>query len=120
MMNGREEPVFNSFANLSLGGFDRPVPRTNGRMGMNGDSHAGAIGSQRSHTGLNGNFEDLSRNGTSAVPERQPRGPGAEWGSGFSRPRQNGHVQRGSDELDLNDLDQTSDRNGPNNSSRYM
>jgi hypothetical protein len=120
LMNGREDPVFNSFANLSLGGFDRPAPRTNGRMGINGDSHAGAIGSQRSHTGLNGNFEDLSRNGTSAVPERQPRGPGAEWGSGFSRPRQNGHGQRGSDELDLNDLDQSSDRNGPNNSSRYM
>ena len=55
MMNGREDPVFSSFANLSLGGFDRPAPRTNGRMEMNGDSHAGAIGSQRSHTGLNGN-----------------------------------------------------------------
>jgi hypothetical protein len=123
LMNGREEPVFSSFANLSLG-FDRPAPaRPNGRLGMNGESHSavgGAIGSQRSHTGLNGNFEDLSRNGASAVPERQPRGPGAEWGSGFSRPRQNGHGGRGSDELDLNDLDQSSDRNGPNNSSRYM
>lgn len=123
LMNGRDESLFNTFGNLSIG-FDRPAPaRPNGRLGMNGENHSavgGAIGSQRSHTGLNGNFEDLSRNGTSAVPERQPRGPGAEWGSGFSRPRQNGHGGRGSDELDLNDIEQSSDRNGPNNSSRYM
>lgn len=124
LMNGRDDSFLqNGFANLSIG-YDRPAAaRTNGRLGMNGDSHgpvAGAIGSQRSHTGLNGNYEDLSRNGGSAVPERQPRGPGSEWGPGFSRPRQNGHTQRGSDELDLNDLDQNSDRNGPNNNSRYM
>lgn len=122
LMNGRDDAFFNgSFANLSLG-FDRPAgARDNGRLGMNGDSRAvgGAIGSQRSHTGLNGNFEDMSRNGNASVPERQPRGPGSEWGSGFTRPRQNGHPQRGSEELDLNDLDQSSDRTGAN-SSRYM
>ena len=32
-------------------------------------------------------------------PSRQPRGPVPERGSGFSRPRQNGHQGRGSDEL---------------------
>ena len=32
-------------------------------------------------------------------PSRQPRGPIPERGSGFSRPRQNGHQGRGSDEL---------------------
>jgi hypothetical protein len=124
IINGREETVFaNGFANLSLG-FDRAAPvRTNGRLGMNGDNYSAvgsAIGSQRSHTGLNGNYDDMSRNGTSAVPERQPRGPGSEWGSGFARQRQNGHVQRGSDELDLTEVDQNSDRNNQNPSSRYM
>ncbi|EUC44131.1 hypothetical protein COCMIDRAFT_99032 [Bipolaris oryzae ATCC 44560] len=32
-------------------------------------------------------------------PSRQPRGPLPERGQGFSRPRQNGHQNRGSDEL---------------------
>jgi hypothetical protein len=121
LLNGRDDSFFTNFSNMSLG-FDQPASsRNNGRLGVNGDgrtTNAGAIGSQRSHPALNGNFEDM-RNGTTAVPERQPRGPAADWGSGFSRPRQNGHVQRLSDDLDLNDLDQNSDRTG-HSSSRYM
>ncbi|KAF2275177.1 uncharacterized protein EI97DRAFT_79406 [Westerdykella ornata] len=42
-------------------------------------------------------FEDQSRE--RGLPSRQPRGPVPERGSGFSRPRQNGHQGRGSDEL---------------------
>lgn len=50
----------------------------------------GAIGSQR--PGMNGS-------NVRSVPERQPHGPGAEWGDsmGFTgRTRTNGHMQRGS------------------------
>jgi hypothetical protein len=120
-MLSREEPfLVTSFSAMSLG-FDRP-PRSNGRMGMNGDNHtttAGAIGSQRPHNGLNSNYDDQPRNGSSAAPERQPIGPGSEWGTNFSRLRQNGHARRTSDELDHHDPDQNSDRNGQN-TSRYM
>ncbi|KAK3314489.1 hypothetical protein B0H66DRAFT_481670 [Apodospora peruviana] len=52
----------------------------------------GAIGSQR--PGTNG----ASRN----IPERQPHGPGGDWGEamGFAGRRPNGHMQRGSDSSD--------------------
>jgi len=99
-----------------------------GRIGQERELHntnAGAIGSQRP---VNGNNYDEQRNGTSTIPERQPRGPGAEWGgANFSRPRQNGHVNRGSGELDLsivgnlglddNDALDSSDRSAP---QRYL
>ncbi|KAF1971739.1 hypothetical protein BU23DRAFT_170872 [Bimuria novae-zelandiae CBS 107.79] len=49
----------------------------------------GTIGGHRTFGG--GNYDDR--------PSRQPRGPVPERGSGFSRPRQNGHQGRGSDEL---------------------
>lgn len=72
------------------------------RIGQEREHHitnAGAIGSQRP---VNGNAYDEPRNGVNTVPERQPRGPGSGWeGANFSRPRQNGHVNRGSGELDL-------------------
>ncbi|KAJ4303041.1 Peptidyl-prolyl cis-trans isomerase pin4 [Kalmusia sp. IMI 367209] len=48
----------------------------------------GPIGGHRT---FGGNYDDR--------PSRQPRGPVPERGSGFSRPRQNGHQGRGSDEL---------------------
>lgn len=38
-------------------------------------------------------------NGYEDRPSRQPRGPLPERGNGFGRPRQNGHQNRGSDEL---------------------
>ncbi|KAF1957506.1 hypothetical protein CC80DRAFT_560846 [Byssothecium circinans] len=48
----------------------------------------GPIGGHRT---FGGNYDDR--------PSRQPRGPLPERGTGFSRPRQNGHQGRGSDEL---------------------
>lgn len=112
--------LLNGMGNISLG--DRPtVTRTNlpGRLGQdreNYTSNAGLIGSQR--PGGNATYEDTPRNGVSAVPERQPRGPGAEWGtSGFPRPRQNGHVNRGSGELDLIHIPSVADDNRTKDSS---
>jgi hypothetical protein len=87
--NRDNEFVLNGIAGLNLG-FNSGTARTN---------TAGPIGSRP----LNGNYEEAPRNGsTTAVPERQPRGPGSEWAPGFSRPRQNGHVNRSSADLDLN------------------
>jgi hypothetical protein len=43
------------------------------------------------HRGFSNAYDDR--------PSRQPRGPLPERGQGFSRPRQNGHQNRGSDEL---------------------
>jgi hypothetical protein len=87
--NGRDnEFLLNGIAGLNLG-FNTGAPR---------GSAAGPIGSRP----INGNYEESSRNGTTTAPERQPRGPGSEWAPGFSRPRQNGHVNRSSADLDAN------------------
>ncbi|CZT09160.1 related to PIN4 FHA1 domain-interacting protein modulates DNA damage tolerance and G(2)/M cell cycle progression [Rhynchosporium agropyri] len=115
---GREELVLNSFGNLGL--YDRPStnrPNASGRIGQERETHTpvtGAIGSQRV---ANGNYDDSSRSG--AVVERQPRGPGADWGAGngFSRPRQNGHVNRGSGEHDPAIFDNGWDDNTAQDSS---
>ncbi|ESZ91187.1 hypothetical protein SBOR_8415 [Sclerotinia borealis F-4128] len=112
---GLREDAFlaNGMSNMSLG-YDRQ-PRSNmpGRIGQERDnytSNAGPIGSQRP---VNGALEDSSRNGQSAVPERQPRGPTSDqWGSGFSRSRQNGHASKGSDD--------SSERNNFTSASRFM
>lgn len=127
---GRDESfLVSGISNMALGGFERSNNRVNGgRIGQEREHlnniNAGPIGSQRP---LNGNtYDENPRNGTTAVPERQPRGPGAEWGGGFSRPRQqNGHVNRGSGELDLNSLDLGWNNNRVQDSSdrsaqRYM
>jgi hypothetical protein len=99
-MNSRDADFLNGgMANLSLG-YVR-ANASNARLNSERETHispAGAIGSQRP---INGHYEDNSRNGGTAVPERQPRGPGSEWSAGF-RTRQNGHVQRGSGEHELN------------------
>ncbi|KAL2066713.1 hypothetical protein VTL71DRAFT_2785 [Oculimacula yallundae] len=112
-MNGRDETfvLSNGLGNMTM--YDRPTTSrliASGRIGQDRDTHTpvtGAIGSQRP---VNGNYEETSRSG--AVVERQPRGPGTDWGAGngFSRPRQNGHVNRGSD---------SSDRTGAPTSSRF-
>ncbi|KAL2174427.1 uncharacterized protein P884DRAFT_209017 [Thermothelomyces heterothallicus CBS 202.75] len=68
----------------------------------------GAIGSQR--PGLNGAS-------TRSVPERQPHGPGSEWGEkiGFGgRGRTNGHMQRSSDSSD------NGVRTTPSSASRFQ
>lgn len=98
----RDDFIVNNMNNLNLGGFERQNgARSNGtRIGQERENHtttAGAIGSQRPSNGTN--FDESPWKNTSlesALPERQPRGPGAEWGNGFVRPRQNGHMPRGS------------------------
>jgi hypothetical protein len=55
----------------------------------------GPIGGHRTFGG--NPYDDPSRE--RGLPSRQPRGPIPERGTGFSRPRQNGHQGRGSDEL---------------------
>ncbi|KAG0648036.1 Psi inducibility 4 [Hyphodiscus hymeniophilus] len=112
--------LLNGMGSMNLN--DRPTAsRTNlpGRLGQereNYTSNAGPIGSQRPGNGV---YDDTPRNGVAAVPDRQPRGPGgSEWGtSGFSRPRQNGHVNRGSGELDLNIITRAFDDNNVQDSS---
>lgn len=124
--NLRDDYLAGNFANMSLGnGYERTTAsaRLNGRVSSDVHSNAGAIGSQRSQQSLNGlgslgSYDEQPRgNGTNAV-ERQPRGPGAEWGSGFARPRQNGHSGRGgSGDLDLSELEPSNDNR---QNSRYM
>ncbi|KAH8820685.1 putative RNA-binding post-transcriptional regulator cip2 [Xylogone sp. PMI_703] len=118
----------NGISNMTLG-YDRPSARSNGRIGGERENHgisAGAIGSQRPSNG--NNYDDNQRNGTSTV-ERQPRGPGSDWPTGFTRPRQNGHVTRGSGELDLKSVERdwddnmtqdSSDRSTQQSTSRFM
>ncbi|KAK2624195.1 hypothetical protein QTJ16_006145 [Diplocarpon rosae] len=132
-MNGRDETfLLSGISNMAIG-YDRPSSNrmnAGGRIGPEREIHVpstGAIGSQRP---VNGNYEETPRNG--AAVERQPRGPGADWGAGggFSRPRQNGHMNRGSGELDPsgcekswddNTLQDSSDRTGGSQpTSRYL
>ncbi|KAF2811467.1 uncharacterized protein BDZ99DRAFT_475026 [Mytilinidion resinicola] len=56
----------------------------------------GPIGGHRS---FSTNYDEQSRDRSQGLPSRQPRGPGLERGTGFSRGRQNGHHGRNSDEL---------------------
>ena len=56
----------------------------------------GPIGSNRN---FSLSYDDQSRDRNQSMPTRQPRGPALERGPGFSRGRQNGHQNRGSDEL---------------------
>ena len=102
-INRDEAFILNGIGNMNLGMSNNN--RSNiGRIGQERDHNAGPIGSQRP---MNGNYDDNLRNGATAVPERQPRGPGADWGNGF-RPRQNGqngHANRGSGELDLRSVE---------------
>ncbi|PQE09820.1 r3h domain protein [Rutstroemia sp. NJR-2017a BBW] len=113
--NLREDAFLaNGMSNMSLG-YDRQARSSGpGRIGQDRDNYtptsAGPIGSQRP---VNGNHDDSTRNGQSAVPERQPRGPTSDqWGSGFGRNRQNGHVSKGSDD--------SSERNGFTSAPRFM
>ena len=100
----RDDYLPSAFSNLALG-YERGA--TTSRIPA-----AGAIGSQRSTHGL-GSYDDAQRGGASSsggsvsagAVERQPRGPGAEWGAGFARARANGHATRGSGELDLGEVE---------------
>ncbi|KAK4501275.1 hypothetical protein PRZ48_007082 [Zasmidium cellare] len=87
--------LINGLGNMNLGPGFGGSPR-----GLRGfpswdRENPGPIGSNRS---FSTNYDDRSRGGLPGGPERQPRGPIPERGAGFPR-RQNGHVQRNSDEL---------------------
>ncbi|KXT08294.1 hypothetical protein AC579_6680 [Pseudocercospora musae] len=90
--------IINGLGNMNLGG-----PGFAGSpRGLRGfpswdRENPGPIGSNRS---FSTNYDDRSqtRSAMQGGPERQPRGPLPERGSGFPR-RQNGHMQRNSDEL---------------------
>jgi R3H domain/RNA recognition motif. (a.k.a. RRM, RBD, or RNP domain) len=58
----------------------------------------GPIGGHRAFSTA---FDDQNRDRSQGLPSRQPRGPLLDRGTGFptTRPRQNGHSGRGSDEL---------------------
>lgn len=109
--------ISNGLSNMNLYG---PRSTATGRIGQERENHvsnAGPIGSQRP-VNTSSFAEDTTRNGTAI--ERQPRGPGADWGAngGFAgRPRQNGHVNRGSGELDLNNFESSWDDNRIQDSS---
>jgi hypothetical protein len=117
-LNNRDDRfVLEGLSNMTIG-HDRPTASR---------TTAGPIGSQRP---VNGNYDDNMRKVASAAVERQPIGPGSstEW-NGFQRPRQNGHLNRGSGELDLSSIQKSwdnqsqdsSDHGGMNHptSSRY-
>jgi hypothetical protein len=116
--NEREDLfLVNGMNSMSM--YDRPSANRSGRIGQERETHttsAGPIGSQRPSG--NNNYEENPRNGASAVVERQPRGPGSDWGAGSGfRPRQNGHANRGSGELDLNSYETSWDDNRAQDSS---
>lgn len=104
-MNAREDFLISGMNSMSM--YERPQNNRSGRIGQERETHtpsAGPIGSQRPN-GNSNNYEENPRNGSSTVIERQPRGPGNDWGSGaqgFGRQRQNGHANRGSDSSDRN------------------
>ncbi|KAF1813156.1 hypothetical protein P152DRAFT_306899 [Eremomyces bilateralis CBS 781.70] len=71
-----------------------------GILGWNNDgANPGPIGGHRAFS-TNFDASEGPRDRGAMIPARQPRGPVPERGSGYgNRPRQNGHVGRGSDEL---------------------
>ena len=100
-----EALLVNGFGGMSLGGSNLgpnsgSPRRLRGMFSFNQDSQPSTtepIGSNRNFS--MSSYDDQSRDRNGNIPLRQPRGPAAERGSGFSRGRQNGHQGRGSDEL---------------------
>ncbi|EME42891.1 hypothetical protein DOTSEDRAFT_72359 [Dothistroma septosporum NZE10] len=89
--------IINGLGNMNLGqGFGGSPRGLRGFPSWDRET-PGPIGSNRSFSTT---YDDRSqsRSALQGGPERQPRGPLPERGTGFPR-RQNGHVQRNSDEL---------------------
>lgn len=100
MSNRDDGLLVNGLGNMNLGnGFGNSPRGLRGMMSWDQSTseNPGTIGGHRSFTA--NHFNEQSRERNSGLPSRQPRGPGSERGSGFPRPRQNGHMNRGSDEL---------------------
>ena len=96
-MAERQDTLINGLGNMNLGGGFGGSPR-----GLRGfpswdRENPGPIGGHRS---FSSNYDDRSQSRSNqGGPERQPRGPMPERGAGFPRTRQNGHLNRNSDEL---------------------
>lgn len=96
-MAGRDEGLLvNGLGGMSLGGGLGNNGSPRGLRGMMSWENPGPIGG---HRAFNANFDDGARERNQGLPARQPRGPLPERGNGFPRGRQNGHHNRGSDEL---------------------
>ena len=93
-----ETTLISGLGNMSLGATSGFGGSPHGLRGFPSwdRENPGPIGSHRS---FSTNFDDRSQSRSNQNPERQPRGPVLERGSGFHRPRQNGHVARNSDEM---------------------
>lgn len=97
-MAAREDSVLvNGMSGMSLGGGFGQGGSPRSLRGTWERDTPGPIGGHRSFS--TANFDDQNRDRSQGLPARQPRGPVPERGTGFSRPRQNGHSGRGSDEL---------------------
>ncbi|KAH6622256.1 hypothetical protein C7974DRAFT_219151 [Boeremia exigua] len=88
-MSQRDDMLEREMSRMALGGnsFGQSSSPRSLRQ-MTSWENPGPIGG---HRAFSSNYDDR--------PSRQPRGPLPERGQGFSRPRQNGHQGRGSDEL---------------------
>jgi hypothetical protein len=89
-MSQRDEAILESqMGRMQIGsGFGQGSSPRSLRQVISWDTNPGPIGG---HRAFGGNYNDR--------PSRQPQGPPPERGTGFARPRQNGHQGRGSDEL---------------------
>lgn len=133
----RDDYLPSAFSNLALS-YERGGGGNTNSSSVPRIPTAGAIGSQRSAHGLS-SYDDgqqqqqqqqranASSSGSvsaGGAVERQPRGPGSEWGAGFARARANGHVSRGSGELDLGEVEaenrQQQQQQGSAGGGRYM
>jgi hypothetical protein len=97
-MAGREDNILvNGMGGMSLGAGYGQGGSPRSLRGAWERETPGPIGGHRTFS--TANVDDQNRGGNQGLPARQPRGPLPERGTGFTRPRQNGHNGRGSDEL---------------------
>jgi len=95
-----EAAIMNGFGNMTIGSSIAPTGGSPRRLrgafswDTNQAPHTAPIGSNRNFSGMNA-YGDQNRE--RGQPIRQPAGP--ERGPGFSRPRQNGHQPRSSDDM---------------------
>lgn len=86
--------LINGLGSMNLGSGFNSSPRGLRGLPSWDRENPGAIGAHRS---FSTHFDQVR--GNQGGPDRQPRGPLPERGVGFSRPRQNGHLPRNSDEI---------------------